>query len=356
MKKIIVSIIIPVYNAEKFIDQCLESVVNQTYTNIEIICINDGSVDNSLNSLKQWKKKDNRIIVINQKNSGPFISRNNGVKIAKGEYLLFLDSDDYLDTTTVEKLVNYRNKYQADIIKFKYQTFPIINNEYCFFEKTNFPLLLSKNEKYKIYSALFNTNLFNNLTTMFVLKKIYNNLNNSLNIKLSEDFFQSCYLYNHANSVLIVNDIFYYYRHNNNSTTHMIDYKSIENNISDEFLVYFSLNEIAEIWTKEANDYNYNLYLLNRLLNNLFYLFFNKIIRVNNIDKKWLLDIILFIDSKLSSISYDEYNFKIILKKYRNDSNFIKNKIKYFFITNMINHRTKNNYYLIIILNKIFSK
>ena len=85
------SIIIPVYDVEKYIKKCLDSVFNQTYNNYEVIVVNDGTKDNSMEIVKNYN-----VITINQKNQGLSMARNNGVKKAKGEYLLFLDSDDYL--------------------------------------------------------------------------------------------------------------------------------------------------------------------------------------------------------------------------------------------------------------------
>ena len=110
-----VSVIIPVYNTEKYLRQCLDSVINQTLTDIEIICVNDGSTDNSINILNEYAKNDSRIIVLSQKNSGAAIARNNGINNAIGEYLYFIDSDDYVDTTFLEKMYSQSLKYNADI-------------------------------------------------------------------------------------------------------------------------------------------------------------------------------------------------------------------------------------------------
>jgi glycosyltransferase involved in cell wall biosynthesis len=92
-----ISIIIPVYNAEKYLNKCLESVINQTLKDIEIICINDGSTDNSLDILQKYAKQDNRFIIINQDSSGAGVARNAGLDKAQGEYLAFLDSDDFFE-------------------------------------------------------------------------------------------------------------------------------------------------------------------------------------------------------------------------------------------------------------------
>ena len=92
-----ISVIVPVYNVEKYLKRCLNSLVNQTYTNIEIICVNDGSKDNSLNILNEYAQKDNRIVVISQENQGQGIARNKGLEIAKGDYIGFIDPDDFID-------------------------------------------------------------------------------------------------------------------------------------------------------------------------------------------------------------------------------------------------------------------
>ena len=99
-----VSVIVPVYNVEKYLKDCLDSVVNQTLEDIEIICVNDGSTDNSLAILEDYAKKDSRIKIINQKNKGLSGARNTGMKYVQGEYILFLDSDDWLNDDALFEL------------------------------------------------------------------------------------------------------------------------------------------------------------------------------------------------------------------------------------------------------------
>lgn len=101
-----ISVIIPVYNTGKYLSECLDSVISQTFTDIEIICINDGSTDNSLNILRKYEKKDSRIKVINQKNGGVVVARNNAIKHANGKYIYPLDSDDIIVKNCLEKLYN----------------------------------------------------------------------------------------------------------------------------------------------------------------------------------------------------------------------------------------------------------
>ena len=115
MNKVEVSVIVPVYNVGKFLAKCLESLVGQTFKNIEIICINDGSTDNSLEILNSFAGKDERIILVNQPNQGVSKVRNCGLEMARGKFLLFIDGDDYIASDFVEKLYAKACKTGAEI-------------------------------------------------------------------------------------------------------------------------------------------------------------------------------------------------------------------------------------------------
>ena len=106
-----ISVIIPVYNAEKYLKQCLDSLLCQTLDSIEIICINDGSSDNSINILKQYKEQYDNITVLDQKHSNAGVARNKGIAAAKGEYLAFLDADDYYPNHNSLKTLYYNAIY-----------------------------------------------------------------------------------------------------------------------------------------------------------------------------------------------------------------------------------------------------
>lgn len=116
-----ISVIIPVYNVEKYIQKCLDSIINQTYTNTEIICIDDGSTDNSLEILNNYAKNDDRFVIITQKNQGQGVARNNAIKIAKGEYIICVDSDDWIESDSLEKLYNFAAEKNADVVRFDYK-------------------------------------------------------------------------------------------------------------------------------------------------------------------------------------------------------------------------------------------
>ena len=120
MSEPLISIIIPVYNVEKYLTQCLDSVINQTYRNIEIICINNGSTDGSETILKEFQKNDKRIKVINTVNEGVSIARNKGLEIITGDYTMFVDSDDWIDLETCEEVMKVVAKNEADVVMWSY--------------------------------------------------------------------------------------------------------------------------------------------------------------------------------------------------------------------------------------------
>lgn len=122
-----VSIIIPVYNVEKYLRECIDCVINQTYRDLEIILVDDGSPDNCGAICDEYAEKDSRITVIHKKNGGLSDARNAGSDIAAGDYIYFLDSDDYIRPDAIETLVNTAEEYQSDIVCFTFR--PVFDNE-----------------------------------------------------------------------------------------------------------------------------------------------------------------------------------------------------------------------------------
>ena len=113
-----VSVIIPVYNTEKYLRECLDSVVNQTLRDIEIICINDGSTDGSLAILEEYQQRDPRITVLSEKNRGVNAVRNQGLEVSRGKYIYFIDSDDYAELNLLEKTVKLADELALDAVVF----------------------------------------------------------------------------------------------------------------------------------------------------------------------------------------------------------------------------------------------
>jgi len=124
-----VSVIIAVYNEEDYIEQCLDSVCHQTLNEIEIICVDDGSTDNTVSILKRYKQKDSRIKIISQKNQYAGVARNNGMKQAQGKYLAFLDADDYYSLDMLEKLYRSAEEQNMEVVICEYNCFDSISNK-----------------------------------------------------------------------------------------------------------------------------------------------------------------------------------------------------------------------------------
>lgn len=113
-----VSVIIPAYNIEDYIEDCLNSIIGQTLKDIEIICVNDGSTDSTLNILNDYAKKDSRVKVVSQENGGQSLARNSGLTIASGKYVYFMDGDDILDSVTLEEVYNTAAEKDLDVVYF----------------------------------------------------------------------------------------------------------------------------------------------------------------------------------------------------------------------------------------------
>ena len=111
-----ISVILPIYNSEKYLEDCLVSIIGQSFSDIEIICINDGSTDNTYQIIDKYANSDSRFIVVNQENKGAAVARNIGLELAKGEYVIILDSDDYFDKYMLEEFYNLAQKTKSDIV------------------------------------------------------------------------------------------------------------------------------------------------------------------------------------------------------------------------------------------------
>ena len=129
MKTPLVSVLIPVYNVEKYLSRCLDSLINQTLTDIEIICVNDGSTDGSLKILKQYQEKDNRIVIVDKKNGGLPSARNAGLDRARGQYVGFVDSDDYVEPSMFETLYKTAKKKNSEVVICGAQIFPRLRGQ-----------------------------------------------------------------------------------------------------------------------------------------------------------------------------------------------------------------------------------
>ena len=122
-----ISVIVPVYNVELYLERCLESIVKQTLTDIQIIIVNDGSTDNSLDIIKKYAQYDDRFIVVSQENRGSSAARNKGLKIASGDFIAFVDGDDYISSEMYMTMYNSAIKNSADVVVCQFSKF---NDQY----------------------------------------------------------------------------------------------------------------------------------------------------------------------------------------------------------------------------------
>lgn len=133
-----ISVVVPVYNVEKYLRECLDSLANQTFEDFEVICVNDGSDDSSLDILEEYASEDERFKIVSQENKGLSGARNTGMNYIKGRYLLFLDSDDWLELNALELLYNHANALNSEMVIFPYRYF---NQETKQYEENDFTKL-----------------------------------------------------------------------------------------------------------------------------------------------------------------------------------------------------------------------
>ncbi len=222
-----VSIIIPVYNCENFLRRCLDSLVNQTLKDIEIICINDGSTDDSLDILREYEGKDSRFVVIDKENGGQSVARNVGIDRAKGEYLGFVDSDDWVDLDFYEKLYNTAEKYKSDIAVAGIVRLNDIKKRF-YLKITDEVLSINYNTKLKLCDVPDKSYIWN---------KIYKTENyKKLNLKFTENRFYEDVVFTpeilfYLEKLVTVPDTYYYYWDRPNSTVALKDEKHLNDKL-----------------------------------------------------------------------------------------------------------------------------
>ncbi len=322
-----VSIIVPVYNVEKSIDRCVSSLVNQTYQNIEIILLNDGSKDNSLKKIKEWEKKyPDKIKCESHKNQGVGMTRNKGIDLATGEYLTFVDSDDYLDEDFIEILMNNIEDY--DIIVSGYRG---VTED----KKVQFERLIGKTpwapyRQLVIWAKLYKTKLIKQNNIKFN------------RLKTAEDVVFSMTTYSKTQKVKTIKYAGYNYVDNFSSVTHD-DKVRVENNVV-EILTLVSKPIDQDKKYKEQNK---------KLLNYLYLKFFT----IYLMDKAKVLD-------KKELKAYNKEVTEYLEEKYKENNwkiSFCYQKDEPFFVNLSINivvlcRKIKLTNLLLWMLNKVYYK
>lgn len=218
MKGNLISIIIPVFNSEKTLKKCISSILSQSYKNLDIIIINDGSTDNSDEICKDYQKKDKRINYIIQKNSGVSSARNNGLSNAKGDFITFIDSDDWVEEDYIESLINLLIKNNADVITSSAIDFTddkIINTPAATLKyeiTTNKETMIRDLLEAKKYNSVCWGNIYR--------KSIIKGLKFNKNLKIAEDLDFLISVFERCDKLIVTNIRKYHYYINDGSTIH----------------------------------------------------------------------------------------------------------------------------------------
>lgn len=289
----LVSIIVPIYNSKNFINRCMDSLVNQTYENIEIIAIDDGSKDNSLDILKQYAKKDKRIKVFSQLNQGPSAARNTGLEKSIGDYIMFVDIDDYIDLEMVRLLVKNIDKSKSTLV--------LCNNNEVWSDRVEQRKVLDDNDT-NISKSKVIKSIASGKAGLVCGKLFSKNIIDKHNIKFDKDvnmcedqmFFLNISV--HCEKFIYVSKSLYYYdRTNENSITIKYQRNAIDNQI-------YVIHRIKEILNNSNLDNEeISLIINSRYMNAINYCISNEIL-----DMK-----IYNVKSKIFNIKYIIYNNKL---------------------------------------------
>lgn len=223
-----ISIIIPVYNAAKYLKRCIDSIVSQSYENIEIICVNDGSTDNSLNILKEYAD-DKRIVIISKENAGVSSARNDAIKASTGDYIAFVDSDDWLEQDAIECLYNAIKEKNVDVVRANYYKEYVDNKQIKSEELCDL-----KDKVYRVEDEDFDKLVIDRLLNgtlqcylwLLLIKKEYiiDKISFREDIKLMEDTIFYIELLSSVNSIYFMDKPIYHYFCNQDSCTRSSSY------------------------------------------------------------------------------------------------------------------------------------
>ena len=264
-----VSIIIPIFNVEKYLEQCLNSVINQTYTNLEIICVIDGSTDNSLEICREYAEKDDRIIVIEQDNQGVSAARNTGIAAAQGEYTVFLDADDWIELSTCEKAVLKINKKNYDLIIWSYiREFTSSQNEKMILgnNETEFDFESCKKLHRRLFGLyeeeLSNPENADSLVTVWgkmYRTKLIKNIKfiDLKEIGTGEDIFFNCCAMQNIKSACYIAECLNHYRKDNLSSltkTYNVNLKKKHDKLHEYMSEYINKEGLDSTYTEALNN------------------------------------------------------------------------------------------------------
>lgn len=236
----VISVIIPVFNAEQFISETIKSVLSQTYEHIELILINDGSTDGSEAIIEEWLSEDERVVCVNQQNQGPSASRNNGLSRSMGDYILFVDADDELKPDSLEKMI--KSISESDILIYGYENLfdkDAKNSTLVFPQKNGH---YSLNSVIPSFGTLFSDNLIHYVWNKLYKKECLQEVRFNESIKVGEDLLFNLEVLSNTQTISMSKDILYTHNwFNNDSITekfhrNLFEYRKIQFEKTRNFL------------------------------------------------------------------------------------------------------------------------
>lgn len=298
----LVSIIVPVYNTEKYLRRCLDSIINQTYKNLEIILVDDGSIDCSREIINEYAKRDKRIIRIFKTNGGQSSARNLGLEARTGSYIMFVDSDDWIDVNAVSILVDLMNSNKADIIIFNY--YAIYKNNIKILNDTTGNCRYNSEE---IKRKLLMDYWINSVVDKIYSSEVFANVRFPVGLTYEDAYIMPELLSNCKEIVCIKDALYYYDRSNNMSTTKVINSK----NLFDIYKGWRQKGEYASILTLKEKEY---------CIKKAFY-FAKQAFYLNLLDdilnKSMIEEIVVFVNGKLSNDIFGRLEGALIKIKYK---------------------------------------
>ncbi len=206
----LISVIVPVYNAEKYLKECVESLINQTYINLEIILINDGSTDNSIQICNEYADYDSRIIVVDKLNEGVSKTRNLGIEIAKGDFITFVDSDDYIDLSMYEKLMIKAETENSDMVFCGYNYFK--NGKIIPVNEPQLQLTVTDESYLKNFFVLGENRVMGSSCRQMTKSNLVKECRFNSEICFAEDLVFIISLLKHAKNISVIDEKLYFYR------------------------------------------------------------------------------------------------------------------------------------------------
>lgn len=307
-----VSIIVLAYNAEKYIQECLDSIINQTYKNIEVIIIDDGSKDNTKLIIENIALNDNRITVYSRSNKGTYYSRIDGYRKSTGKYIMYVDSDDVIELNMVEIMYNAMIRNQSSIVHCQNKLYidnNIIESKKIFTQEIS---LASNDLEPYFYDLLYKTIECNPVWKQLYSRDILSDIDGAdKSFMYGEDLYCNIKAYQQMNKITFIPEQLYIYRVNNSGITRNRSKNNVLGKIDDILCVYKYLFDSVELFNIEAKKYYKSIVALK-----IYYYLTINLLQLNSMSKK---EFIKYVNQVLSNNIFKDIDCVLV-----NDKNIYK--------------------------------